>query len=99
MALKHVHDRLIMHRDLKTQNLFLNKKNMVKLGDFGTARILSNEESFAMSVVGTPYYISPEIIRNQPYSFYSDIWSLGVMLHEICSLKPPFNGRNIIELG
>jgi NIMA (never in mitosis gene a)-related kinase 1/4/5 len=53
-----------MHRDLKTQNLFLNKKNMVKLGDFGTARILSNEESFAMSVVGTPYYISPEIIRN-----------------------------------
>ena len=64
MALKHVHDRLIMHRDLKTQNLFLNKKNMVKLGDFGTARVLSNEESFAMSVVGTPYYISPEIIRN-----------------------------------
>lgn len=64
LALKHVHDRLIMHRDLKTQNIFLNKKDLVKLGDFGTARILSNEESFAMSVVGTPYYISPEIIKN-----------------------------------
>ena len=64
LGLKSLHDKNIMHRDLKTQNLFLNKKNMVKLGDFGTARVLSNEESFAMSVVGTPYYISPEIIRN-----------------------------------
>ena len=88
-----------MHRDLKSQNVFLGTGDLIKLGDFGTARMLSDEESFALSVVGTPFYLSPEIIKNQPYSFYSDIWSLGVLLHEMCSLKPPFNGKNIIELS
>mmetsp|Transcript_43 Transcript_43/g.7 ORF Transcript_43/g.7 Transcript_43/m.7 type:complete len:84 (+) Transcript_43:459-710(+) len=49
----------------------------------------------AKTMVGTPYYLSPEIVENKPYSFKSDVWSLGVLLYEICALKPPFDGPSI----
>ena len=58
LALKHVHDRKILHRDLKSQNIFLTDKGMIKLGDFGIARVLSETKSKAKTVVGTPYYFS-----------------------------------------
>ena len=64
MAIKHVHDRKILHRDLKSQNIFLTKRDFVKLGDFGIARVLSYTKSAAKTVVGTPYYLSPEIIES-----------------------------------
>ena len=64
LALKHVHDRKILHRDLKSQNIFLTKKGIIKLGDFGIARVLSETKSKAKTVVGTPYYLSPEIIQS-----------------------------------
>ena len=113
LALKHVHDRKIIHRDLKCQNIFVTKDNIIKLGeqiiyffrllfflgDFGIARILSRTCEKAKTIVGTPYYLSPEIIENKPYSFKSDIWSLGVILYEVCSLKPPFNAQSIPGLA
>lgn len=49
----------------------------------------------ASTIVGTPYYLSPEIIENLPYNFKSDMWSLGVLLYEMCALKPPFNGASL----
>mmetsp|Transcript_24614 Transcript_24614/g.38236 ORF Transcript_24614/g.38236 Transcript_24614/m.38236 type:complete len:172 (+) Transcript_24614:369-884(+) len=99
LALKHCHDRKILHRDLKAQNIFMMKNGIVKLGDFGIAKVLSSTVEQAVTIVGTPYYLSPEIIQNKPYNFKSDIWSLGVLLYEMCGLKPPFNGSNIHMLA
>ena len=60
------------------------KDKTIKMGDFGIARVLSSTVEKAKTVIGTPYYLSPEIIENKPYSFKSDIWSLGVLLYEMC---------------
>jgi len=97
--MKHCHDRKILHRDLKAQNVFLQKNGIIKLGDFGIAKVLSSTVEKAVTIVGTPFYLSPELIKNSPYNFKSDIWSLGVILYELCALQPPFNGSNIHMLA
>nr|XP_019607733.1 PREDICTED: serine/threonine-protein kinase Nek5 isoform X2 [Rhinolophus sinicus] len=90
LGLKHIHDRKILHRDIKTQNIFLSKNGMVaKLGDFGIAKVLNNSMELARTCVGTPYYLSPEICQNKPYNNKTDIWSLGCVLYELCTLKHP----------
>ncbi|XP_070937393.1 serine/threonine-protein kinase Nek5 isoform X4 [Macaca nemestrina] len=90
LGLKHIHDRKILHRDIKAQNIFLSKNGMVaKLGDFGIARVLNNSMELARTCVGTPYYLSPEICQNKPYNNKTDIWSLGCVLYELCTLKHP----------
>ncbi len=99
MAIKHIHDKRILHRDLKSQNVFLTEKGEIKLGDFGIAKCLKNTVEVAKTIVGTPYYFSPEIIQNKPYSFKSDIWSLGILLYEMCALKMPFDGSNLASLS
>ncbi|XP_015768771.1 PREDICTED: serine/threonine-protein kinase Nek5-like, partial [Acropora digitifera] len=68
LGLKHVHDRKILHRDLKSQNIFLTKNGFVKLGDFGIARVLHSTVELARTAIGTPYYLSPEICENRPYN-------------------------------
>ena len=98
LAIKHIHDRKILHRDIKSQNIFLMKNGTVKLGDFGIAKCLDQTIDKAKTYVGTPYYLSPEIINSQPYGFQSDIWSLGVLLYEMCALKMPFDASNLPQL-
>ncbi|EGV95008.1 Serine/threonine-protein kinase Nek5 [Cricetulus griseus] len=71
------------------KNVFLTQSGKVKLGDFGSARLLSSPMAFACSYVGTPYYVPPEIWENLPYNNKSDIWSLGCILYELCALKHP----------
>ena len=73
LALKHIHDRKVLHRDLKSQNIFMTKNNIIKLGDFGIARVLNSTKENAKTMVGTPYYLSPEIVESKPYGFKSDI--------------------------
>ncbi|EAR85026.2 plant dual-specificity MAP kinase kinase family domain protein (macronuclear) [Tetrahymena thermophila SB210] len=99
LAMKHVHDRKILHRDLKGQNIFLTSQNICKLGDFGIARVLNKTFEKAKTMVGTPYYLSPEIINSVPYSYKSDVWSIGVVLYEMCCLRPPFQGESLQNLA
>jgi len=98
LALKHVHDRKILHRDIKSQNIFLTKGNNVKLGDFGIAKILKNTVDLAKTCIGTPYYLSPEICENKPYNNKSDIWALGCILYEMAALKHAFVAGNMKNL-
>ncbi len=90
LSLQHVHSKQILHRDLKTQNILLNKdRDVVKIGDFGISKVLSSE-SKAFTVVGTPCYISPELCEGKPYNQKSDIWAVGCVLYELLSLKRAF---------
>lgn len=95
-ALRHVHARRILHRDLKTANVFLTDEAEpnVKLGDFGVSRLFSTETHLAETMCGTPYYLSPELVRGLPYSQPSDVWALGVILFELLTLKRPFSAPN-----
>ena len=63
-----MHERHILHRDLKTQNIFLTKSGIIKVGDLGIARVLENSSDMATTLVGTPYYMSPELFSNKPYN-------------------------------
>ena len=99
LALYHMHSKHILHRDLKPQNVFLTSTGMVKLGDFGISKCLDYSLAKARSVVGTPFYLSPELIQHIPYSYKSDIWSLGVLLYEMTTLKMPFEGCNLAMLA
>ncbi|XP_077441337.1 serine/threonine-protein kinase Nek1 isoform X4 [Vanacampus margaritifer] len=98
LALKHIHDRKILHRDIKSQNIFLTKDGTVQLGDFGIARVLNSTVELARTCIGTPYYLSPEICENKPYNNKSDIWALGCVLYEMCTLKHAFEAGNMKNL-
>ncbi|XP_043927601.1 serine/threonine-protein kinase Nek3 [Protopterus annectens] len=94
LGVKHIHDKRVLHRDIKSKNIFLTKNGAVKLGDFGAARILNSPAAFACTYVGTPYYVSPEIWENRPYNNKSDMWALGCVLYELCTLKHPFQAHS-----
>jgi NIMA (never in mitosis gene a)-related kinase len=71
------------------------KSGMVKVGDFGIAKGLQSTWEKAKTLVGTPYFLSPEIISNKPYDAKSDIWALGVLLYELMTFKMPFNAVSL----
>ena len=98
-GLQYIHSKNIIHRDIKSQNIFLMKNGKLKIGDFGIAKALTNSKNNASTVIGTPYYFSPEIINGEPYNYKTDIWSLGVVLYEMCCLKLPFESDNIAQLS
>lgn len=87
-GLKCLHDANIIHRDLKCANIFISKEGIFKLGDLNVSKV--NKKGMAYTQTGTPYYASPEVWKDKPYTFSSDIWSLGCVIYEMASLDPPF---------
>ncbi|ESL08798.1 serine/threonine-protein kinase NEK1 [Trypanosoma rangeli SC58] len=94
-ALAYLHSRSIVHRDLKTSNIFLTEKNHVKLGDFGVCTVLTSTSVAAHSMIGTPLYFSPEVCEGEDYDQRSDMWSLGVVFYEMCTLRHPFEAQHL----
>jgi NIMA (never in mitosis gene a)-related kinase len=79
---------------LKPANIFLTSKGILKIGDLGIAKVLASTKAKASTRIGTPLYASPEIILGKPYTSSTDVWSLGVILYELCALKWPFYDEN-----
>jgi NIMA (never in mitosis gene a)-related kinase len=79
-----------MHRDLKPANIFITSDGTLKLGDLGLGRIFSSQTVEALSRVGTPLYMSPEVIGGNGYDWKSDVWSLGCISYELAALRSPF---------
>ena len=86
----YLHSRNIIHRDMKLGNLFLDAKNMVKIGDFGLASKLEFAQEKKRTVCGTPNYIAPEILFGKGYHFEVDIWAIGIILYSLYFTIPPF---------
>ena len=95
-GLGRIHELNIMHRDLKSANVFLNKDGRAQLGDLNVSKLAQLGLNYTQT--GTPYYASPEVWKEKPYDFKSDIWSLGWVLYEMICLKPPFKAKNMNEL-
>jgi NIMA (never in mitosis gene a)-related kinase len=91
-GIKALHSKNILHRDLKSANIFLTKSYSLKIGDFGISKVL--ERSSAITCIGTPLYLSPEVCNNQPYGLSSDMWALGCIVYEMCALRVPPSPRS-----
>ena len=85
----------VLHRDIKPENILLNSKGQTKLTDFGISRDLNSTVAMAATFVGTATYMSPERALGQDYSYASDIWSLGMVIYEMATLRPPFRAEDM----
>ena len=95
-GLKALHDLKILHRDLKSANIFLFSDGSAKIGDLNVSKVA--KKGLGYTQTGTPYYASPEVWRDQPYDSKSDIWSLGCVTYEMIALHPPFRAENMEAL-
>ena len=93
LGLADIHKLKILHRDLKSLNIFLKQGKDVRVGDLGVAKVL-NQTFFAKTFIGTPYYLSPEICEDKPYNDKSDVWALGCILYELCTYHHPFTAKS-----
>ncbi|EDO17424.1 hypothetical protein Kpol_1037p20 [Vanderwaltozyma polyspora DSM 70294] len=96
-AIKYMHSRRVIHRDLKLGNIFFDRNYNLKIGDFGLAAVLANDRERKYTVCGTPNYIAPEVLmgKHSGHSYEVDIWSIGVMLYALLIGKPPFQSKDV----
>jgi len=99
MGVEYLHANKIIHRDIKCLNLFMTKERRIKIGDLGVSKIVSSMDALQCTRVGTPLYLSPEQIKQVPYDYKVDIWSIGCSLYHLATFDPPFRGENLITLG
>ena len=92
-GLKSLHDLKIIHRDLKSENIFLFSNGTAKIGDLNVSKVIKKE--LGCTQTGTPYYASPEVWSDKPYDTKSDIWSLACIIYEMLELKPPFRADDM----
>ena len=98
VAVYTIHQQRIVHRDIKCENIIVDSFRNIKLIDFGFAQKIAEDEQFLTAACGSPAYVAPEIVKNEPYDFQVDVWSLGVILYAISAGKLPFDHPNVIEI-
>lgn len=98
LALNVLHCNKLIHRDIKPENVFSDKEDNVKLGDLGCAKVFDTTSAKACTVIGTPLYESPQVLRGEEYDASADMWALGVLLYELCALERPFQHANRYKL-
>ena len=99
LGLEYLHYHHILHRDIKSRNVFLVNEDTLRIGDLGLAKVLALQNDYAHTIVGTPYYLSPELLQGQPYNQKSDVWALGCVLYELMMLRSPFEAATEGELA
>ena len=97
LGMNYLHENNIIHRDLKSANIFITKNGILKIGDLNISKFSLN--GFARTQTGTPFYCSPEIWDDHAYDQKSDVWSVGCIIYELCTLNLPFNGKDKNELA
>lgn len=95
LAIMIMHAKNILHRDIKTQNIFVSKNGVLKLGDFGISRELESANAKAGTSCGTPLFMPPEVCLGKPYDKKADVWACGVILYELITLNKPFESETI----
>ena len=98
-AIYYIHSLKIIHRDLKPSNIFITSDGRLKLGDFGISKLLEKTNDVALTQIGTPLYMCPEVCENHPYTNKSDIWSLGCIVYELATFEKPFMAGSLIALA
>ena len=94
-GLNALHKLQVMHRDIKCANVLIASNGACKLADFNVSKVVNSKDGLLQTQTGTPYYASPEVWKDRPYDFKSDIWSLGCVLYEMAALRPPFKAHDM----
>jgi NIMA (never in mitosis gene a)-related kinase len=93
-----MNSKYILHRDIKTANIFIHADGILKVGDFGISRELQSSLDKVNTAAGTPYFMAPEVVAYTPYDSKADMWSLGVIIYELISLEKPFEAKSVQEV-
>ena len=98
MALEYIHSKNIIHRLISSHNIYMNHQGDMKLGSFGGARMLESTLEKALTIVGAPCNLSPEVVEGKPYDSKVDIWALGCLICELATFEHPYQIKNLPQL-